>query len=155
MESLTGVPGGKLPVRAYSRSAIDEFLTAAAAERARLEAAIAEDEERTRCARAALGTHRVMVAMLIEAQRELDEIRTRAEAEAATILAGAGRPAVLLDLTQPEPGPVDPASPPLAAVPPAPVMTTASPATDAGTTDYFDFLRGALVDDEPLGPRPE
>jgi hypothetical protein len=31
----------------------------------------------------------------------------------------------------------------------------ASLTTDAGTTEYFDFLRGALVDDKPLGPRPE
>jgi hypothetical protein len=152
MESLNGESRGELPVRAYSRSAIDDFLAAAASERARLEAAIAEDEERTSRARAALGTHRVMVAMLIEAQRELDATRTRAEAEAATILGGAGRPPALLDLTRVEPAPGDVTSLPVT----VPSMTgPVSPTADAGTTEYFDFLRGALVDDKPLGPRPE
>jgi cell division septum initiation protein DivIVA len=148
--TAAGLPDA--PVRGYSRAELDEFLTQAATERARLEATIAADEERIRRGRAALGTHRVMVAMLLAAQRELDDIRARAEREAAAILAGAGRPEPVLDLTRSEP------APPVSPVPPAPVQVASvapSVTGDADAHDYFDFLRGALDDDAPLGPRPE
>jgi hypothetical protein len=126
---------------------------------------IADDEERTRRARAAMGTHRVMVAMLLTAQRELDEVRARAEREAAAILADAQRPVHVLDLTRPEPPAPSTTSPPVADVWPAtvtetrmptPVASNPVPAVHEGeSNEYFDFLRGALDDHEPLGPRPE
>jgi hypothetical protein len=129
----------------YSRTELDAFLLSVEDERARLEAAIAEDEVRTRAARAALGTHRVMVSMLLQAQREIDEIRARAEAEAAVVLLASSSPsAPVLDITRLEHG-----------VPSPMFSTRLSPATNDDNTEYFDFLRGALVDDAPLGPRPE
>ena len=124
----------------YSRVELDDFLVSVADERTRLEAAIAEDEVRTRAARAALGTHRVMVAMLLQALREIDEIRARAEAEAAVFLAASSAPtAPVLDITRLERG----------------ATRQAAPRVSDEDTEYFDFLRGALVDDAPLGPRPE
>jgi hypothetical protein len=164
MEPSNGLHASPVPVQAYSRAAVDEFVASAAAERARLESAIAEQEERTRRARAALGTHRVMVAMLLDAQRELEEIRTHAEAEAAAIvlrhgertmtpapavaqtLAASGPAGEMIDLTRTA-GDTGP--------PPAPVVPVAHPEPEAGGTEYFEFLRGALVDDAPLGPRPD
>jgi hypothetical protein len=146
MEGSTATGARTAPVSGYSRAELDEFLGEAASERARLEAAIVADEERARRARSALGAHRVMVAMLLSAQRELDDIRIRAEREAAAILGGADRPAPMLDLTRIE-SPEPMGEPPCAGVSTVPV--------DGESNDYFDFLRGALDDDAPLGPRPE
>jgi hypothetical protein len=155
------------PVSGYSRAELDEFLAEASSERVRLEAAIAAEAERTRRARSALGTHRVMVAMLLSAQRELDDIRARAEREAALILAGPERTVPVLDLTRSErsessdrsgqaaavssPNPITEPS----VVAPASPEVAAPVAPDDESNDYFDFLRGALDDDAPLGPRPE
>jgi hypothetical protein len=134
----------------YSRAELDDYLSSVAQERARLEATITEHEERTRAARAALGTHRVMVAMILQSQREIDEIRARAEAEAAVIMASSSTPpARVLDITRLEQ--VEPPVAPRPAAPPSPMLR---PDGD-DSAEYFDFLRGALVDDAPLGPRPE
>jgi hypothetical protein len=101
-----------------------------------------------------------MVAMLLQAHREIEEIRNRAELEAAALLAGSVREAprspwgeppsegpdtVLIDLTE-QPASVTPLSVPSPVPHDQPHM---------GTPEYFDFLRGALVDDEPLGPRAD
>ena len=143
----------------YSRAELDEYLSSVGQERMRLEAVIAEDEERTRAARAALGTHRVMVSMLLQAQREIDDIRARAEAEAAVIMASSSAPrAQVLDITRIEQA-VSAAAPHagtngVAAPLPSPSAPLASVGQD-DSNEYFDFLRGALVDDAPLGPRPE
>lgn len=77
----------------YSRQAVDEFIAAAAIEAERLEVLIADAAERTRRARAAIGTHRVMVAMVVETQLRLDELRRDAELESAAILERADREA--------------------------------------------------------------
>src|SRR5206468_1362361 len=140
--TATGLPDA--PVHGYSRTELDGFLTQAATERSRLEAAIAADEERIRRGRAALGTHRVMVAMLLAAQRELDDIRVRAEREAAAILAGADQPEPVLDLTRSEPtpsaGPVPPAPVPVAPVEATPFTATAPVAPSAtGDADAHDY----------------
>ena len=81
------------PVRGYSHEAIEEFMRAADQEARRLEELIADSERRAARARAAIGTHRVMVAMLFTTQHRLDEMRRDAEAEAAAILHGAEREA--------------------------------------------------------------
>jgi regulator of protease activity HflC (stomatin/prohibitin superfamily) len=119
--------------------------------------------------------HRVMVAMLLETQRELTELRARADADADAILAQAERDsAMILAGTTPTPGPSAVAASdakPIAAVPaslpeidlggadPAPANgSTAideSAAQEAGGDEYFDFLRGALADESPLGPGTE
>jgi cell division septum initiation protein DivIVA len=178
MESLLHTPTLESPVQGYPRSAVDEFVAAAEAEAAKLEAMIADAGERTRRSRAAIGTHRVMVAMLLEAQRELDEIRALAEAEAADIIATAEREADevlkrnghrVVDLSELERG--ERSAPRRSAESPVKAPMTEKPtvaSSDPGAlgsvphaegpddgADYFDFLRGALVDDEPLGPRGE
>jgi ABC-type transporter Mla subunit MlaD len=137
------------PIHGYPRADVDEFLRAAAAERVRLEAEIADANARIAHARSAVGTHRVMVAMLLEAQRQLSELRRDAEIQAERIIAeaeieaqaiergvrgsAASRPTFAepsIDLTRPD-------------------LRTEDPA------EFFDFLRGALADDRPLGPRAD
>jgi hypothetical protein len=168
MENSSGMPTLASPVRGYPRPAVDEFVASAAHEQAALETAIADAQERTRRARAAIGTHRVMVAMLLEAQRHLDEIRAAAETEATDIIARAEREAEAI---------ISAARPPILDLSGAesreravsqPITSSTSSMSDpwspgfaapsepgAESSEYFDFLRGALVDDEPLGPRGE
>jgi len=163
---------------------VEEFLAAAGAERVRLEAEIADANGRSARARAAVGSHRVMVAMLLEAQQELGEMRREAEVEAEQILADAERRAQEIERgTVAQAAPVTemafaatarsadgPAVAPSATgrfAPPAtfvpgehgasgPLIDLAGERTEgAGDDDYFDFLRGALTDDRPLGPAPE
>ena len=80
-------------IHGYSRAEVDDFLKAAAVERARLEAEIADARARAGRARSAIGMHRVMVSMLLETQRELTELRLDAEARAEQIVADAEREA--------------------------------------------------------------
>lgn len=156
-------------VHGYPRAEVEDFLAAASVERVRLEAEIADADSRTARARSAVGSHRVMVAMLLEAQQELTEIRRAAELEAERILADAERraqeiedraPAAGAPTASPDPAPV--VTTPL--TPPATVATATPPASGPlidlsagadGGEDYFDFLRGALTDEAPLGPAPE
>ena len=94
-----------------------------------------------------------MVAMLLQAQREIDDIRARAEAEAAVILASSSTPpAPVLDITKLEQSAPATSTRPLATAVPS---ARAAQNGHDDTSEYFDFLRGALVDDAPLGPRPE
>ena len=147
METPLGTAAAQ-PIRGYSRAEVDDFLDAAARERSRLETEIADADRRVREARSAIGMHRVMVAMVLDAQRELTEVRRAAEREADAIIAAAE-----LDAQQG-----------VSAAPIGPVthmvdLTAAeeSPATvaESGSDEYFEFLRGALADDGPLGPSPE
>jgi hypothetical protein len=153
MES-TGAPShDQRPQHGYSRSDVDAFVVAAAAERERLEVAHAAEQARARQARVSLGTHRVMVAMLLDAHREIDEIRGRAEVKAAELLAAGvddapgTHDALLIDLT---------VRPGTAGTPRCDdgLHPAATNGSALGTSDYYEFLRGALADDEPLGPRP-
>jgi hypothetical protein len=156
-------------IHGYSRAEVDEFLAAAAIERERLEREIADARARISRARSALGMHRVMVAMMLETQRELSELRMSAERRAAEIVADAereqarlgSRPSsvadpssvatpAMIDLERAEH--VDSWATFGAPTPDAP--TGASTASQHGE-DYFDFLRGALADDSPLGPIAE
>jgi hypothetical protein len=157
----------------YDRAAVDAFLAAAAEERQKLETEIEQSNMRLARARTALGTHRVMVAMLLETQRELSVIRRDAERQAAEIIAAAERemraaPGDRLDA--PSAGPAtdaidlrsdpEPSNRPSGDLPVRP-STPEADGDDAlfapaGQDDaFFQYLRGALSDDEPLGPRPE
>src|SRR5262245_50216810 len=75
------------PIRWYSRSALDEFLVAADAERSRLNGLIGGAHSRLARANSAIGLHQTMVEMLIDSQREIGEVRSKAEIEAAAIIA--------------------------------------------------------------------
>jgi hypothetical protein len=151
-------------VSGYSRLAVVEFAAAAESEAERMRAEIDAAERRAARARAAIGTHRVMVAMLFTVQHRLDEIRSEAETQAAAILEQAERGA---DEILARTGPVLDLREPMDAVPNVggtsashgdlPIARAlahdeASTAED-GSSDYFAFLRGALDDREPLGPR--
>ncbi len=91
-DPVTGAASGQW----YARSAVDEFLTAAAQERTRLEAVIADANRRADQARAAMGLHHMMAAMLLETHRTLTERRHAAEAEAAQIILASEREAQAL-----------------------------------------------------------
>jgi cell division septum initiation protein DivIVA len=151
------------PIHGYSRSEVDEFLAAAALERARLEATIADANARSNRARAALGMHRVMVAMLLEAQREMSQLRSDAEREADRIIAEADEQAramsgfaresnsvaAMIDLAAAEAA-MNGVGAHTREPEPEPVPFTSNGHHDSD--DYFEFLRGALADDQPLGP---
>jgi hypothetical protein len=168
---------GPAAIQGYSRVEVDQFLAAAAVERSRLENEIADAEQRIARARSAIGMHRVMVAMLLETQRELTELRHHADREAEQILrdaereaaeiARARRGAAVASVAPPDPAasgrvaatgdsqgqPADDdaflfgAS---AVTPPS--FVGSGPAPEAGHDQYFEFLRGALTDESPLGP---
>jgi cell division septum initiation protein DivIVA len=151
VEELTGVSHERgTAIHGYSRAEVDEFLAAAGTERARLERDIADARARISRARSALGMHRVMVAMLLDAQRELSDLRQDAERRAEEIVAQAHADSAetphVIDLAASDSNDQ--------------WMSTNNPigasadALEAGE-DYFDFLRGALADDTPLGPSAE
>ena len=73
-------------IKWYSQDSVDEFLAAAAEERERLEAVIADATARAERARAALGVHRLMATMLLDTHRQLTERRREAELAAAQII---------------------------------------------------------------------
>jgi hypothetical protein len=171
-------------IHGYSRAEVDDFLEAAAVERARLEVEIADARARAGRARSAIGMHRVMVSMLLETQRELTELRLDAEARAEQIVAEAEREANEMlaasgasGWTHDEPFTLDPQAPITSMIDLVGVAEqdggvlqangveqngrASHPSVDpsAGAEpepdEYFDFLRGALADDSPLGPKPE
>lgn len=151
----------------YPRTTVDDFLMAAAAERARLDDELEQATARADRAHAQIGVYRVMMRMLLDAQRDVGEIRARAEERAAEIIASAERDAqnlvarernerttstpARIDLVEVEDLGVPTALP---TPPPASVMSNGFH-EDARSDEFFDFLRGALADDQPLGPRPE
>jgi hypothetical protein len=158
------------PIRGYERSQVEEFFAAAAVERAKLEAEIADCNERINRARSAAGMHRVMVAMLLDAQRELSELRRNAESEARSILADAEREAaaILASSGDPSPRPGFAAGTVESSEAAIDLATFESPASipsvrldgsssnDASASDeYFHYLRGALADDDPLSAPAE
>jgi cell division septum initiation protein DivIVA len=136
--------GTAAPIQWYARSAVDDFLAQAAVRRTELEAAIAAANERAERARAALGLYRMMAAMLLETQRELQEMRRDAEAQAAEIVRGAEQTDdVVIDL---------------AGSTPSGAMATNGDGRAVGddgaeNAKFFDFLRGSLTDPETLDPR--
>ncbi|MCU1457413.1 MAG: hypothetical protein JWL73_1505 [Actinomycetia bacterium] len=171
MESEIAVPPNEQPVRGYQRAAVEEFLAAAEAERARLNALIAEANDRAARARAAVGMHHVMVSMLLETQEELARRRTEADQRAAEILAAAEAEALAIErapaaiapaMTVSPPTPVASAPTGVYEPPAAPEFAAMAPRLQSDTRDddgeadrFFEFLRRALHDEEPLGPRPE
>ncbi len=154
----------------YARSAVDSFRAAADAERARLLEVLDDARRRLERAQAADHTQRLMLEMLMDAERELGAARRAAEAEAARIVAAAqataGRASADARENQvPEPLFVDAID--LAAAEQVDASTNGAhdhhePTRrvraadfdgDGGESDeYFRYLRGALVDDAPLGP---
>jgi cell division septum initiation protein DivIVA len=70
----------------YPRAEVEKFLDDVARERARLEAEIEDSTRRIKRAEATVSTHRVMVTMLMQTQRELAQIRRDGEREADRIL---------------------------------------------------------------------
>jgi hypothetical protein len=163
------INSGELPTLGYDRAAVEDFLRAAAEERVKLRQQIDSANLRLARARTALGTHRVMVAMLLETQRELSTMRRDAELQAAEIIGAAEREArVREESGRAGPGPIDLRDSPFAAPAPATLngerasassYETVNPYAPGATTDptadseFFEFLRGALDDEEPLGPR--
>jgi regulator of protease activity HflC (stomatin/prohibitin superfamily) len=168
MDPEPGNPMLDQPMHGYERAAVDDFLAAAATERARLEATIADANGRAARARAAIGMHRVMVAMLLETQGELTLRRREAEQQAAEIIAAAEAQAQEIERSA---GvvPSAPTADPIIDIRRAELYDGSSfdkismrigagldgEPDDRESEKFFEFLRGALVDDEPLGPRPE
>ena len=165
--------GVSAPAQGFARSVVDDFVAHAAEERVRLEQVIAEAERREESARAAASTYEVMLTMLLESQHELARRRVDAEREAAELIEAADRQAreILGEVEEsPEPPAIDlveaatdeeldrsvddaEASTQHGFGVPVYAGALANGHDDAGAEGYFDFLRGALVDDEPLGPR--
>ena len=148
------VPGAGSPIQWYARPAVEEFLAAAAGERRRLEALVAEGRERIERVQAASRVQETMVAMLLETEHAVRQVRSAAEREAAMIIAAADAESVaILGLRR------DGSAPgkvvlPEAAVESEPMIDLVAD-SDIRSADFLEFLRGALVDDQPLGPRPE
>jgi regulator of protease activity HflC (stomatin/prohibitin superfamily) len=177
-------PQGEQRVRGYGRTTVDDFLIAADAERRRLERVIADSRAREQEARAAISAHQVMLTMLLDTYHDLDERRRQAEKEAAALLEAADRDAReilieargsrygsiewsglppqteveregtnVIDLSQAEA--VDGVPPAVAGSPVFAAAARANGHDEQASSGYFDFLRGALDDDQPLGPRAE
>jgi cell division septum initiation protein DivIVA len=153
MEAQVTTDAPSTPIQGYSRADVDQFLTAAAEERLRLETEVEELEGRISRARSAIGMHRVMVALLLETQRELTEIRDSASAEAERIVREAEREVATMRCA-PTADSIDlVAESPASRLPVAPVADGGVAEQGAAQGDeYMDFLRGALSDDSPLGP---
>lgn len=155
--SASGVPA----IRWYSRAALDEFLAAADKEQTRLESTIADAQMRLARANSAVGLHQTMVEMILEAQREVAEIRRAAEVKSAEIIT-AGEleaQAVLRGATEASPRPTPPSAE-VAVDGPVPVdgnhPVAADVTTQAAAADddeaFFSYLKHELDKDEPLGP---
>jgi hypothetical protein len=159
-EAHTQVPVAGTAISGFARAEVDQFLDAAQTERRRLEAEIAEAHARISRARSAIGMHRVMVSMLLEAQREFAELRQQAETEAQQIAIEAERKVAEILAPKGEGGtdtetidltlPAQPDQPARVATP-----SGTAAATEGVDKEYFDFLRGALADESPLGPGAE
>jgi cell division septum initiation protein DivIVA len=143
------------PIRWYARPAVDQFVATAAAERARLVAAIEDARRRVAGATATVGMHETMVSMLRDSQRELSALRRGAEEHAAAIMAEADAEATLiLGHARPTARP-DEHSGSDDEPREHPTESVVDLVDDAPRDEFLEFLRGALFDDEPLGPRPE
>jgi hypothetical protein len=171
--------GGLEPMYAYPRATVDEFIRASEAEKQRLTAAIEQDEHRASRARASIGMHHMMVSMLIETQRELDQMRRDAERLATEIISAASNRRRDAHPDENAPAgrssgrlgePSAPLSIDLVAEDEAGLVASSrvlhpdsafdalnlprsTEGVDPETSQYFAFLREALTDDEPLGPR--
>ena len=159
----------------YPRALVDDFLAAAGRERERLEELRRDASLRAERARATIGVHRVMMAMMLDTQREVSEIRRAADAEATATLADAEQQveAILGCSIGAIPDPGSPHGRAFGAAGPETTLvdltaveisesTSPGEASELshvddhkGVEQYFEFLRGALIDEQPLGPRPE
>jgi cell division septum initiation protein DivIVA len=163
MESTPAGPTAGPAIQGYSRAEVDDFLSAASVERARLEAEIASANERINRARAAIGIHRVMFTMLLDVQREINDLRRGADEAAASIVQDAEREASAARAWTPESAPleslVQSGSTELDLTLHAARFDLHGPTgmRDQISDDdkYFDFLRGALIEEEPLGGEHE
>lgn len=167
----------------YARSAVEQFLSEVDAECTRLRATIVVANERAARARSTIGFNQTMVDMLLDAQREVREIRSQAESVAAEIRATTdqemGLPAVMpmavrgpasVEIHPPLGHPQTLAAwetadgAPSLDVDPGPGAPTTNgqrePATrhpsedPAGEDDYFRSLKNAIDDEDPFGPSP-
>lgn len=170
-------PGGSDAPQWYSRAAVDEFLAAADAERQRLEAAIADAQARLARATSAAGLQQTVVEMMLDAQREVADIRRAAEVASAGILAPISPPGPEGASTAPtaptaETAETAPASSPapseVASVPSPPGVSGddhprsvppsfvdplgGRPRTDRDDVAFFEYLKDELDRDEPMGP---
>lgn len=156
-------PGEPAPIRWYSRPALDQYLTDARAERAGLQETIADASERLARANSAIGLHQTMMEMLLESQRDVREIRRAAEAESAQVIAEAERVAEQIlrrvatqgngNHSQSGSGVIDPIRCSPAVPPPSNGRSVHLDGRNGGPDDeFFSYLRGALTEDEPLGP---
>jgi hypothetical protein len=164
-------PGGSDAPQWYSRAAVDEFLAAADAERQRLEAAIADAQARLARATSAAGLQQTVVEMMLDAQREVADIRRAAEVASAGILAPISPPGPAGASTVPtaETAPASsPAPSEVASVPspsgvsgdvrPRPVPPSfvdplgGRPRADRDDVAFFEYLKDELDRDEPMGP---
>jgi hypothetical protein len=131
---------------------------AADAERARLEAVIDDARARARRALALNSLQHVMVDMLLETQRELGALRAAAEQEAAEILGEAEQQAlaILRDARRDAGLTNEPTTHDAACFHPTPSSLPpigASMMNEVQDDRYLSYLRGALADERPLGPR--
>jgi cell division septum initiation protein DivIVA len=150
-------------VQGYRREVVEDFLSAVEVERRRLHEIIRESEARTQRARAAIDVYRVIMDMLLAVQAEIAEIRRAAEEEAAAILRRGDEEAEALFRAAyaVEDGMIhlvraEAAEDPLRHTTPEPAVREFGSgfAVDvSGSNDYMAYLRGALSDQAPLGPR--
>jgi hypothetical protein len=167
--------GGPSTPQWYSRAAVDAFLAAADDERRRLEATIADAQARLARAASAVGLQQTVVEMMLDAQREVADIRRSAEIASAGILVPTVRDSAG-GATSGDAGAVstDPAA---TAVPSAPEVGIAAAPTAVSADDgarptpptfvdplggrpraerddvaFFEYLKDELDRDEPLGP---
>lgn len=143
-------PVGIPPIRWYSRAALDEFLSAAEREQTRLEATIAEAQVRLARANSAVGLHQTMIEMILEAQREVAEIRSAAEVRSGEIIAAGELEADVILRSRPMTvgnGSSAHGSPRVASAP-----LSAEPSSMGTDDEFFSYLRHELDKDEPLGP---
>ncbi|NBP52300.1 MAG: hypothetical protein EBU70_14180 [Actinobacteria bacterium] len=156
------VPGVPSSPQWYSRAAVDEFLAAADAERRRLEATIADARARLARATSAAGLQQTVVEMMLDAQREVADIRRAAE------LASAGILAPIPQSVQPAASSASIASSYVDSVPSVAGLSTdgggrtappsfvdplgGRPRTDRDDVAFFEYLRDELHRDGPLGP---
>lgn len=145
-------PGPAAP-RWYSRAALAEFDAVADAERARLDAVVAEASTRLNRSTASTGLNRAMVEMIVQSQREIQRIRLEAESAVAAILNQEDRSvAPVPEVPEvPEssevPGARDPD--PVGSAPSSPAWV--APDRPPVGDDYFARLKDSLGSREGLG----
>jgi len=151
LSSAAPAGGEPKPIKWYARSALEQFLEAADSERARLESIIVDADVRFARSNAAVGMHQTMMELLLDAQREVYEIRHRAELEAAAIIdAGEAEARLVLAAAQPAPAASAPdwSRTDASSIPAATPVARAAESTNGEADDeFFRYLKGALHDE--------